>query len=168
MVPHYYRNVNAVVFMYDITQKSTFINLQRWMDEFSTNVYGSKRVPQVIIGNKCDLHADRQVRTSEAKTFATHHGLPLWETSAKSDLEKDTIEAIFQSLAESLVHNSPLLEFPPHYSGTINLQRKRGLSVNQSLSRSDSSFSVSQPSRFQRHRSLRRTKSDGKDNCCNV
>ncbi len=142
MVPHYYRNVDAVVFVYDVTKKYSFENLPQWIQEFQTFA-DNKRVPQIIIGNKCDLHADRKVRTSEVQSLASHFGIPSWETSAKSNLENDTVEVIFQSLAESLKLKTPLIDFPPAYSSVINLHSKSGMTMNQSIAASSSSPSHS-------------------------
>ncbi len=161
MVPHYYRNVDAVVFVYDVTRKSSFDGLPRWIQEFQTYTE-NKRVPQIIIGNKCDLHADRQVRTSEIKSLANHFGMRYWETSAKSNLENDTVEVIFQSLAESLQLQTPLLDFPPGFSSVINLHSKSGLTMNQSIAASNSSPSHSvSGSERSRSESIRK-----KNKCC--
>jgi GTPase SAR1 family protein len=32
MVAHYYRNVSAVIFVYDVTQKSSFDDLTHWIE----------------------------------------------------------------------------------------------------------------------------------------
>lgn len=32
MVEHYYRNVHAVVFVYDVTKMTSFRNLQTWIE----------------------------------------------------------------------------------------------------------------------------------------
>ena len=134
LVPHYYRNVHAVIFVYDVTRKSTFDNIQKWLDEFQSNATHSKNIPRLIIGNKCDLHADREVRTSEAIALASNCGIPLWETSAKSDLETETIETIFQTLAETLKMKVPLVDFPPHIARDIQRDRGKGLNVKEYLS----------------------------------
>ncbi|XP_057313726.1 putative Ras-related protein Rab-33 [Hydractinia symbiolongicarpus] len=167
LVPHYYRNVHAVIFVYDVTRKSSFDNLQKWLDEFHCNVGSVRYIPQLIIGNKCDLHADREVRTSEAKALANSYGLPIWETSAKSDLEVDTIESIFQSLGETLKLKTPLLEFPPHYSSVIKFQSQKGLRVNESLSASSESLPRRQKKAFQR-KSFKKKEGNEKHNCCKV
>jgi len=143
MVPHYYRNVDAVVFVFDVTRRTSFDNIPRWIDELHSYSGRSKTIPQIIIGNKCDLHADRQVRTSEIKGLASHHGLPYWETSAKSDLERDTVEVIFKNIAESLQLKTPLMGFPPQHSSAINLHSKSGLSIGQSIAASSTSTSQS-------------------------
>lgn len=135
LVPQYYRNVHAVIYVYDVTRKASFENIEKWLEEFRCNSTGTQYlVPQLIIGNKCDLHAEREVRSSEVKQLAINHGLPFWETSAKSELEVDTVEAIFQSLAETLKYKTPLQDFPPHFSTTIKEHHHKGLRVNQSLS----------------------------------
>lgn len=143
MVLQYYRNVHAVVFVYDITDRLSFENLNKWINELYLHVDLPSDIPLMIIGNKCDLHADRNVLTSEAKALANSYGLPLWETSAKSDLELYTIKTIFQSLAETLKLKTPLLEFPPHHSQIIQAGHQKGLRVNQSLSSSSGSKSHS-------------------------
>ena len=163
MISQYYRNVDAVVFVYDVTQKGSFDNLPRWIQEFQTHAENEKRIPHIIIGNKCDLHADRQVRTSEVKSLANHFGLRFWETSAKSDLENDTVEVIFQSLAESLKLKTPLLDFPPAYSSVIHLHSRNGLTMNQSIAASNSSPTHSTGS-SERSRSQTSQK---KKQCCN-
>lgn len=123
-----------MIFVYDVTRKSTFDNIQKWLDEFQSNATHSKNIPRLIIGNKCDLHADREVRTSEAKALASNCGIPLWETSAKSDLETETIETIFQTLAETLKMKVPLVDFPPHIARDIQRDRGKGLNVKEYLS----------------------------------
>ena len=163
MVPHYYRNVDAVVYVFDVTNRSSFENIPRWLQEFQTQALNNRRVPQIIIGNKCDLHADRQVRTSEVKSVANHYGLPYWETSAKSDLERETIEVIFKSLAESLKLKTPILEFPPEYSSEINRHNQSGLRMSQSIAATNNSGSqsMSGSDKNQSHTPTRKT------NCCN-
>lgn len=54
LVQHYYRNVNAVVFVYDVTSQSSFDELPLWIAECDTQCPNSK-IPRIIVGNKCDL-----------------------------------------------------------------------------------------------------------------
>ena len=143
MIPQYYKNVDAVVFVFDVTRRSSFDNIPRWIQELHAHSRRSKTIPQIIIGNKCDLHGDRQVGTSEIKSIANHYGLPYWETSAKSDLEKDTVEVIFKNVAESLKLKTPLMGFPPEYSATINLRNQAGMTMSQSIAASSNSNSQS-------------------------
>lgn len=159
LVPQYYRNVHAVIFVYDVTHKTSFANLKNWLTELHQNVGVPASIPQLIIGNKCDQHADRAVHTSEARALASSYGLPLWETSAKSDMEKDTIRSIFQCLAETLTLKTPLLDFPPHISNIILADNLKGLRVHQSMSTSTGSKSFDPASK--------KTKF-GQGKCCGV
>lgn len=101
-VRHYYRNTDAVIFAYDITNKSSFENLQKWFDEFQINTSTHRNIPRVLIGNKKDLGSRREVRKEDAKSLAENAGVSFWETSAKSDSEMRVIETIYQKLAEAL------------------------------------------------------------------
>lgn len=65
MISHYYRNVHAVLFVYDVTNVSTFENLTSWIEEYNKHCAGndaSKHIPKLLVGNKCDLESDCKVR----------------------------------------------------------------------------------------------------------
>lgn len=114
MVGHYYRNVRAVVFMYDITREGSFQALTMWIQEY--NHFGgisSGHVPKILIGNKCDLNDERTVSSNLARKFADSHDMPLWEISTKNDDEMETIESIFLTLAHKLVKHKPLMDQSP-------------------------------------------------------
>lgn len=64
MISHYYRNVHAVIFVYDVTNFSTFENLSTWIEEYNRHCRGSdavNHVPKILVGNKCDLESDAKV-----------------------------------------------------------------------------------------------------------
>ena len=48
-VPHYYRNVHAVVYVYDITKRSTFDSLDNWLSEYSRHSL-NENVPRILVG----------------------------------------------------------------------------------------------------------------------
>ncbi|XP_028314826.1 RAB33B, member RAS oncogene family a [Gouania willdenowi] len=132
MVQHYYRNVHAVVFVYDITNASSFRSLPSWIEECKQHALGSE-VPRILVGNKCDLQDSVQVGTDEAQQFADSHSLPLFETSAKkpngpeegSQRNSDHVEAIFMTVAHKLKSQKPLALSQPAQGlgGAIDLNR---------------------------------------------
>ena len=78
MVPHYYRNVSAVVFVFDITRRSTFESIPKWFEECER--YATDRtIPRILVGNKCDDEENREVANYEAQRLADTHGMPLFE-----------------------------------------------------------------------------------------
>lgn len=132
MVQHYYRNVHAVVFVYDVTNAGSFRSLPAWIEECKQNALGTE-VPRILVGNKCDLQDSVQVGTDMAQQFADTHSMPLFETSAKNPNSQgegnygrensDHVEAIFMTVAHKLKSQKPLvLSQPPEGSGgTIQL-----------------------------------------------
>ncbi|KAF7215496.1 ras-related protein Rab-33B [Nothobranchius furzeri] len=107
MVEHYYRSVHAVLFVYDMTSLLSFESIPEWISECSRHSVGPL-VPQVLVGNKCDLRESCQVPTSAAQSLADSHNIPLFETSAKDPSEKEHIDAIFLTLAYRLKSNKTL------------------------------------------------------------
>ena len=110
MVPHYYRNVHAVVFVYDVTKVSSFESLPQWIEECDAHQL-TRETPRLLVGNKCDRPDLQAVRTNVAQRFADQHGMPLFETSAKDDARSDHVEAIFMTLAHKLKNSRPMM--PP-------------------------------------------------------
>lgn len=73
MVKHYYRNANAIVLVYDVTNRNSFLSLRAWIAECDINC--TYNIPRIMVGNKCDEVA--QVNTNEAQRFADEHGMPV-------------------------------------------------------------------------------------------
>ncbi|KAK0137664.1 Ras-related protein Rab-33B [Merluccius polli] len=119
MVEHYYRNVHAVVFVYDVTSLASFENLPEWIGECSRHSVGPM-VPRILVGNKCDLGGHREVPTSHAQRLADGYNFPLFETSAKDPAEKEHVDAIFLTLAYRLKSHKPLrLKQPSESSSSL-------------------------------------------------
>jgi GTPase SAR1 family protein len=62
----------GALMVYDITRRSTYNHLQSWLND-ARNLTNPNTVI-FLIGNKCDLEAQRDVTTEEAKTFADENG----------------------------------------------------------------------------------------------
>ncbi|XP_017571667.2 ras-related protein Rab-33A [Pygocentrus nattereri] len=108
MVEHYYRNVHAVVFVYDVTKMASFENLKTWIQECNGHRV-SPSVPRVLVGNKCDLVDQIQVPSNTALKFADAHNMLLFETSAKDPKESQNVDSIFMCLACRLKAQKSLL-----------------------------------------------------------
>ncbi|KAG9342490.1 hypothetical protein JZ751_016493 [Albula glossodonta] len=124
MVQHYYRNVHAVVFVYDVTNAASFRSLPAWIEECRQHSLGQE-VPRILVGNKCDLRDAVQVSTDTAQKFADSHSMPLFETSAKNPNDNDHVEAIFMTVAHKLKSQKPLvLSQPPlGMEGTMPMRK---------------------------------------------
>ncbi|WAR00464.1 RB33B-like protein [Mya arenaria] len=108
MVQHYYRNVHAVVFVYDVTKISSFESMPGWIEECDRHNL-NKEIPRIFVGNKCDMTEKVAVNTNLAQKFADSHNMPLFETSAKDDNKANHVEAIFMTLAHKLKNSKPMM-----------------------------------------------------------
>ena len=83
LIPSYIRDSSVAVVVYDITNKKTFENTRKWVDD----VRGERGndVIIVLVGNKTDLIGEKKVSTEEAKLFAMRNDMLFWETSAKTN-----------------------------------------------------------------------------------
>lgn len=103
----YYKNANGVLFIFDITDRSSFEALDGWMDELHTNV--PEGIPMVILGNKSDLGGDRKVTVDEASAYAKAKGTYYIEVSAKENSSKE-IEKAVVSLLKDMVNQIEVKE----------------------------------------------------------
>lgn len=67
----YYRNAVGAFLIYDITDRDSFENLKKWMSEIKN--HSMQNTVYILVGNKCDLHEQRVVKTEDAEKFAESH-----------------------------------------------------------------------------------------------
>ena len=101
----YYRLCLGVIIVYDVTNRDSFNNLDFWFDEVLS--YADEHVEIVLLGNKCDLVAEREVTIEEGVDYARKRSIPFYETSAL-DNKNNKIQTIFQELCQRVVLNSDL------------------------------------------------------------
>ncbi|XP_026865367.2 ras-related protein Rab-33B [Electrophorus electricus] len=123
MVEHYYRNVHAVIFVYDVTSLASFESLPEWIEECGRHSV-PPTVPCIMVGNKCDLRRI-EVPTSLAQRLADGYNFPLFETSAKDPAEKAHVDAIFLTLAYKLKSHRPLRLKQPSGNIAVHLTSVR-------------------------------------------
>nr|KJB40969.1 hypothetical protein B456_007G085600 [Gossypium raimondii] len=68
-----------------------------WLSEIDR--YASDNVNKLLVGNKCDLTANKVVSYETAKAFADEIGIPFLETSAK---DATNVEQAFMAMAASV------------------------------------------------------------------
>lgn len=96
----YYNNSVCCVLVYDITQRNSFDDLIKWLDEINSNC--PKSVIKILVGNKCDLINERKISFDEGKQFADENGLLFLEVSAKTG---ENINEIFYITADEIINN---------------------------------------------------------------
>ena len=92
----YYRGAEAIMIVFDMTNKESFTNIQNWMDEIIK--YTGKDVVIVIGGNKVDL-PERKVSQEDIDNFKKKKGLNLFEVSDapnRSSFRKKGAKTVFR------------------------------------------------------------------------
>jgi len=78
----YYRGAAGALLVYDITRRDTFNHLTTWLED--ARQHSNSNMVIMLIGNKSDLEARRDVKKEGGEAFAREHGLIFMETSAKT------------------------------------------------------------------------------------
>jgi small GTP-binding protein len=104
LLPTYFRKAKGVILVYDITNAKSFESLsERWMAQLNDHA-SSDDLAKLLVGNKSDLEASREVTLDKAQLFCQEYGMELLETSAKSG---ENVLASFEKLI-GMVHDKAL------------------------------------------------------------
>lgn len=88
------KNSQGIVVSFDLTNKKTFLNVKKWLEDIRDN---NDKIPIVLFGNKCDILEKREVEEEQAEEFAKTNNLTYFETSAKENIN---INEGFRKIAE--------------------------------------------------------------------
>jgi len=104
-----------------MTDAKSFDNIASWMDEFVIQASPSNpdSFPFVVLGNKADLAAKRQVTSSKAAAWCQSKGdVPHFETSAK---ESVNVDQAFQTIAQNALAQQATAQAQPIIPNTIKV-----------------------------------------------
>ena len=109
----YFQKIQGIILMYDITQRSSFERLPKWVQLINETTFN---IPVILIGNKIDDEEEnRIVSTEEGKDFANQNGYLFYEASALSG--KNVNNSIYD-LCESIILSLESSTFTVNASGT--------------------------------------------------
>ena len=130
MASSYYKDAECVIIVFDITENSSFTKMDFWTDEVHN--YAKKDVLVVVVGNKSDMEAERQVSPEEIEKFVKKNGYFYLETSAL-DNSNGNIEKVFNHIAEELAERRAKKgpkgeedEEEEKWSKNFSIDRKKG------------------------------------------
>ncbi|XP_078447251.1 ras-related protein RABA5e-like [Wolffia australiana] len=96
----YYRGAFGALIVYDISRRTTFDSVERWLEELKT--HSDTTVARMLVGNKCDLENIRDVSVEEGKSLAEREGLFFIETSA---LDSTNVKTAFEIVIREIYSN---------------------------------------------------------------
>jgi small GTP-binding protein len=99
----YYRDVHAVLFIFDLSSAKSFESIDFYWKDFD-DFAGAKgiQVYRVLVGNKCDI-STQEVTTEQAQAWAQSHKVSYVSTSAKTGVN---IPQLFDTLLTSVMANA--------------------------------------------------------------
>ena len=98
LTENFYRGVDGILFVFDVTNKKSFDNLKYWLNE-AKEIDAKK----LLIGNKIDL-TNRIISKEKMEDAGKRYNLNLFETSAKTG---ENVEKIFTEITELIIANQP-------------------------------------------------------------
>ena len=87
---NYINNSQGFIFVYDITNRESFNNVENWVNLALEK--NNKNICNFLVGNKTDKEAERKVSVKEGEILAKEKNFFFLETSAKTD---DNVQKLF-------------------------------------------------------------------------
>lgn len=94
----YFKNVDGIIIVYDISQLKSFQDVKLWINSIVNSIDANK-VGLVIAGNKIDLEGKREVKEEMRKNLEEKEKIKIIETSAKNSTN---INEIFLELVDRM------------------------------------------------------------------
>eukprot|EP01121_Diplochlamys_sp_Union-15-3_P016844 TRINITY_DN580_c0_g1_i1.p1 TRINITY_DN580_c0_g1~~TRINITY_DN580_c0_g1_i1.p1 ORF type:complete len:200 (-),score=24.47 TRINITY_DN580_c0_g1_i1:83-682(-) len=131
MRDQYIRSGQGFLIVYSIANRRSFEELGEFR-EAVLRVKDAQSFPMIIVGNKCDLEAQREVSTLEGQELAKSYGCPFVESSAKTRVRVD--DCFFELVKEVRRFESIQSSNPGGSSGTgtktpVKKPKRRGCSL---------------------------------------
>jgi small GTP-binding protein len=99
LVPMYIRNSKAVVFVYNVADRDSFLALDNWFNVAYEAAVSTDSCKSFFVANKIDLSSEAAVTESEGLEYAASKGGVYMETSAKTG---QGINDLFNSIASEM------------------------------------------------------------------
>ena len=117
----FYMNADGLVFIFDLTNRSTYNKLRNWMEQIFSNIK-QEEMGFVLFGTKCDMES-REVTQEMGKKLAEEFKVSYFETSA---LTGQGIKEGFEYLIEDIMKKRGLWkEIKEEGLVTLNINKKK-------------------------------------------
>jgi len=110
----YYRGAHGVILVYDVSNRDSFLAMERWFEEAETNAIEGACL--YLVGSKMDKVAGRVVKYEEGERLAEQHGAMFCEVSAKT---RENVKKPFVELVDKVVNTPGLVNAAQRGRGTV-------------------------------------------------
>ena len=95
-----FQKVQGIIIMYDLTDRKSFENIDKWLNIVSQNFPGKSII---LVANKLDLSDEKRIVTEEeGQKLAEENNVKFFEGSGQTG---ENVEEIFTELAEMIYEN---------------------------------------------------------------
>ena len=94
---NFYRDSHGLLIVFDLNDTESFKNVETWLRNLDQELGDDAEIVRVLVGNKVDL--PRTIKYEDANALSIKHGIPYYETSAKTGIK---IEDMFIALAKEI------------------------------------------------------------------
>ena len=102
LTPNYLRGSNGILVVFDLANKGSFEELDKWM-EIIRDVIAENKIEKILVGNKTDLPEEEKVISDEMATkYADEHNMKYFSVSAKEGIN---IDLLFEQLGNDCIKN---------------------------------------------------------------
>ena len=119
---NYMKGADGILYVFDITQKSSFDNLKTWIRQSEEITEGFKKI---IVGNKSDLENERRIQKETVQKFCDERNIKGIEVSAKMGTK---VSEAFETLAKLIIGDKSKDEIIRTYT---TLNKERGLTIQK-------------------------------------
>jgi len=92
----YYKEINAIIIIFDVTNKNSYNSIKNWIDNIY--MFAPKNIDIILVGNKIDLNDIRVIDKIDAEYLARDLDCVYIETSAKDNINVDKLFNIICSI----------------------------------------------------------------------
>ena len=120
MIPSYFKGVDGIFLVFDLSQRSSFDSLDNWI-KIIGNYFNITPNNLILLGNKSDLSEIRAVDKEEIDTFKDKNkNIEYREISTKN---KEEVDSVFEDLVKLILKDKP--ELNSKNGSKLNNQTKR-------------------------------------------
>jgi Ras-related protein Rab-18 len=112
----YYRGAHGVILVYDISNRESFLAMERWFEEAESNAMPG--AVMYLVGSKMDKASARTVKVEEGLELAAKHGCQFCEVSSKT---RENVRKPFVEIVDAIVKDPKLLSAGSRRSGTVSV-----------------------------------------------
>ena len=117
IVKNYYKNVHAIMLIFDLTNIQSFYKLDDWLKEIKEHVQ-HPNYKILLVGTKCEISSYNKIPEDKIKEYANKRNLDYILVSSKKNINMDKA---FDMVVQNVLNNTKLFK----KSNTMDLEKNK-------------------------------------------